>query len=81
MTLIRLENIFSLESIGVSPITSSYDDSSIREFESNVELRDGNYFVALPWHLGTLRDVPYNFQLAKTIAYKVAQRNATQNLE
>ena len=76
-----LENFFSLESIGVSPTTSSYDDRYIEEFDSNVEFRDGNYFVALPWHRETLREVPSNFQLAKTIAYKVAKRNASQNLE
>ena len=76
-----LENFFSLESIGVSPTTSSYDDRYIEEFDSNVEFRDGNYFVVLPWHREILRDVPSNFQLAKTIAYIVAQRNISQNLE
>ena len=43
-----LENFFSLESIGVSLTTSSYDDRYIEEFDSNVEFQDGNYFVALP---------------------------------
>ena len=49
--------------------------------DSNLEFRDGNYFVTLPWHREALRDVPSNFQLANTIAYKVAQRNISQNLE
>ena len=75
-----LENFFSLESIGVSSSTS-YDDRYIDKFDSNVEFRDGNYFVALPWHRKTLRDVSSDFQLAKTIAYKVSQRNISQNLE
>ena len=65
----------------MSPTQSSYDDRYIEEFDSNVEFRDGNYFVALFWHKETLREVPSNFQLAKTIAYKVAKRNVSQNLE
>ena len=43
-----LENFFSLECIGVSPTTSSYDDRYIEEFDSKVEFRNGNYFVVLP---------------------------------
>ena len=76
-----LKNFFSLESIDVLPSTSSYDNRYTEEFDSNVEFRDGNYIVALPWHWEALRDVSSNFQLAKTIAYKVAQRNISQNLE
>ena len=30
-----------------------------------------SYFVALPWHQKTLQDTHSNFQLVKTIAYKV----------
>ena len=56
-----LENFFSHESIGVSPSTSSYGDRYIKEFDSNIEFRDGNFLVALPWHWVTLHDVPPNF--------------------
>ena len=59
----------------------SYDDRYIEKFYCNVEFRDGSYFVALPWHQKTLREAASNFQLAKTIAYKVAQRNVSQKLE
>ena len=76
-----LEIFFSLESVGVLPTTSSYEVRHIEEFDGNAEFRDGNYFVTLPWHKETLWEVPSNFQLAKTIAYKVAKRNVSQNLE
>ena len=67
-----LENFFFLESISVSSSTSSYDNRYIEEFDSHVQFRYGNPFVALPWRQEILRDVPSNFHLAKTIAYKVA---------
>ena len=59
---------------------SSYDDRYIEEFEYYIEFRYGNYFVSLTRHRETLRDVPSNIPLAKTIDYKAAQRNAFQNL-
>ena len=76
-----LENFFSLESISVSPATSSNDGRYIEEFDSNVEFRDGNYFVALSWHRDRLGTFPLTFSWRKTIAYKVAQRNVSQDLE
>ena len=63
------------------PTTSFHYHRYIEEFDSNVEFRDGNYFVALAWYCTSLREIPSNFQLAKKFAYKVAQRNASQNLK
>ena len=58
-----LENVFSWKSIAVSQITYSYDDCWIENFDSNIEFREGNYIVALLWHLETLWDIPSNFTL------------------
>ena len=71
-----LENFFSLESIGVSPESSSYDERYLKEFDDSVEFRNGRYYVSLPWHSDVIDRVPSNFGLAKVLAKKVSSKNA-----
>ena len=65
-----LEIFFSLESIGVSPESSSYDERYLKEFDDSVEFRDERYYVSLPWHSDIIDIVSSNFGLAKVIAKK-----------
>ena len=70
-----LENLYSMESIGIRDNTSLYDDSEIESFEKGIEFRDGKYHVGIPWRQDILEKVPSNFNLAKVISKRVSRKN------
>ena len=72
-----IENLFSLESIGIcDPSSSNYDEAHINDFKKSIELVNGNYYIDIPWHEDILKKVPSNFKLAKLVAQKVSHKNA-----
>ena len=72
----QLLDFFFLESIGVSPESSSYDERYLKEFDDSMEFRNGCYYISLPWHCEIIDKVSSNFGLAKVIAKKVSSKNA-----
>ena len=68
-----LETFISLESIGITPETSSYDERPLREFDDSVEFQEGRYHVDLPWHT-EMKNIALNFGLAEVIARKVSAK-------
>lgn len=71
-----LENLFSLESIGIKEENSSnYDEIEIENFRKSIALKNGKYHVDIPWNRDILQRVPSNFYLAKVMAKKVSARN------
>ena len=77
-----LDNLFALDSIGIpSEKFCSYDEDEIRKFEGSVELRDGSYYVDLPWKADLIDRVPSNFKLAKLISKKVHNKNCKDAID
>ena len=71
-----LENLHSLESIGIKDEDSStYDEVEIQSFEQGITFRDGKYHVDIPWHSDIIKRVPSNYNLARVISRKVSAKN------
>ena len=64
-----LENLFSLESIGISEneIMSNEDEIKIKEFNDGIEFANGRYYVELPWYRDKLSQVPSNSGVALAV--------------
>ena len=75
-----LDCLTSLESIGINPSMSSYDEMWVRDFEKSIQFKDGYYHVELPWNKDVLKKVPSNYDLSKAIAYSVHKRNTSSNI-
>lgn len=71
----RIESaLLSIESIGIKPNMSSYDEEKIAQFQNNIKLDDERYSVVLPWNHSILDKVPSNFVISKILAKKVANK-------
>lgn len=71
-----LENLFSLETIGIkNENCSSYDEEEIAKFKNSIKLKNNQYHVDLPWNRELLDRVPSNFAISKAIARKVSEKN------
>ena len=47
----KLDNIFSLESVGISPNEpSDFDKEKINEFVNSIQFKNNRYYVKLPWN-------------------------------
>ena len=76
-----LENMFSLESISIkSEELPTCDNKILEKFQNSVELRDGCYYVDLPWYEDILEKVVSNFQLSRVIAKNVHFRNCKSEI-
>ena len=76
-----LECLSSLESVGINPISSSYDVEWTQKFENSIEFIDGQYHVELPWNREVLRRVPSNYEISKIIARKVHFKNTGMEID
>lgn len=76
-----LEQIVSLESLGIPDQEgfSEYDQELIQRFEETVELRNGKYYVELPWHQDRLEKVPSNHAASLRILDRVASSLTKKN--
>ena len=75
-----LENLHSLESIGIKDSqSSSYDEAEILSFEKGITFREGKYHVDIPWHNDIIKRVPSNYNLARVVSKKVSSRNGEQD--
>ena len=65
-----LDNLFSVESLGISEEISDYDQTQIDRFNENITFINHKYNVALPWTDKLIR-VKSNFQICKSILSRV----------
>ena len=71
-----LENLFSLESIGVAMgDISSYDKSEIEQLRQSIDFKDNHYYVDIPWNRALLQQISSNFELSSILAKKVPFKN------
>ena len=77
-----IENMYSLESVGVANETTSlYDEVEITKFKESIIFKDGHYHINIPWHVDLLEKVPSNYELAKVIAKKVSAKNGNLDVK
>lgn len=48
----NLRSFWDLESIGINPLESCVDNSTLKHFNETIQFKDGRYEVALPWKQG-----------------------------
>ena len=71
-----LENLYSLESIGIkNNDLSSSDEAEVEKFKQSIELRDNKYYIKMPWKEDVIKKVPHNFELCQILAKKVSRDN------
>jgi len=68
----RLDEMFSLESLGITDETSDFDAEKIAQFESNIIYKDGSYGVNIPWN-DKIEKVPNNYNVALAILNRVLE--------
>ena len=68
-----LEWIFSLESLGLSDgeAFSDYDTRKMGQFMTNIDYKNGQYWVKLPWHEDKLARVNSNHHVALKVLDRV----------
>ena len=77
-----LEFLFSLETIGIANETiSDFDIAEINKFKESINLKDGKYYVDIPWNYNLINKVPSNFSLCKCIAKKVSFNNSKLEMD
>lgn len=62
-----LENLFSLESMGIRPNDQesiSFDNKQISKFREGIKQIDGHYYIELPWYPDRIEKVPSNHFIA-----------------
>ena len=74
-----IERMFSLESIGIPKAFSCSVTATIKEFDENINLRNGKYHVKLPWKEELVSKLESNFEVAKAIAVSVANKNSKED--
>ena len=67
-----LDNMFSLESLGIPEESSKFDDDQIIKFENGIKFADGKYTVELPWN-EKISEVKPNFKVCCGILNKVVE--------
>ena len=75
----KVEKLFSLESLGINNNDvdmSEYDNIQVQKFSESIELKDGHYYVALPWKEHLISKVRSNSDIALSVLNR-----ATKNLE
>ena len=75
----RLDKMFSVESLGIKEKFSDYDQEQLDKFNREVSFSNGKYYVALPWN-DCIGDVPSNFNVCKSILFRVADNLRKNNL-
>ena len=76
-----IEKIFSLETMGIKEDSvSDCDSDKIDSFRSSITLREGCYFVDLPWNEDKLVQVPSNHRVALNVLNHVVIKLERQNL-
>ena len=71
--------MFSVKSLGIKEKFSDYDQEQLDKFNREVSFSDGKYYVALPWN-DCIGDVPSNFNVCKSILFRVADNLRKNNL-
>ena len=67
-----LNKLYKLESIGIrDSSTGCLDDLKVEEFNKSIILKDGHYFVDLPWHEELINRVPSNSNIALSTLKRV----------
>lgn len=76
----KLDQIFNIESLGISEPVTDFDRKKVEEFSSNIKLNnDGNYSVKLPWN-EKIGEVRSNFHISKAVLDRVHSKLVSENL-
>lgn len=76
-----LEKLFSLESIGIEENQlSDYDHHHIEKFKRSIELKDGHYYVDLPFEEALITKVPNHYKICAAVAHRVYAKLDKQGL-
>ena len=77
-----IDNFFNVESLGVNDFECVQlgDNSIISAFEDGINFKDGKYHVDMPWIDNKLSLVEPNFNIARGVAYKVAEKLRVDSL-
>ena len=77
-----LEHMFKLESLGIkeSEDKGSLDEIKINQFHDSLEIRKGQYHVALPWHEERIESVPSNYHVALAALHRVLKNLKSRDL-
>jgi len=70
----RLDNLFKVESLGLTEEKSDFDTEQIAKFRESVELIDGHYNVEIPWDADKLRTVDSGFNTALAVLPKITEK-------
>ena len=73
----NLAKMFSVEGIGL-PETNDFDDNLLIDFDKNIELKNGNYYVEMPWS-ERVAEVQPNFEICRSILQRVHVKLITTN--
>ncbi|XP_043219934.1 uncharacterized protein LOC122380652 [Amphibalanus amphitrite] len=79
---LQLEHLFSIESLGIRETdesVSARERRLVEEFSNEVELRDGKYFVRVPFY-DSVTKVPGNHDIALATMKKVRNKLAKRDL-
>ena len=66
----RIDNLFKVESLGISEPVSEIDENFIEDFDQNIELIEGKYHVKLPWY-ENVKEVKNNYHICSAVLDRV----------
>ena len=75
-----MNNLVSLDSIGIKDGTILSDSEFVEKFHSSINLLNGKYHVEIPWYPNKIRDVRGNFLLCSSILNRVYMDMQKKNL-
>ena len=78
-----LEQLFRIESLGLKDTDndlSTIDQLQMDKFKNSIELKDGRYYVELPWYTDKIKSVPSNYKVALSVLNRVYNSLESQNL-
>ena len=77
----KLDNLFNVESLGITEDSCVTDQTRITEFKEKINFCDGKYHVELPWIEEKINLVRPNFEISKAILKKVYTNLKINNCE
>ena len=75
----RLDEMFSVESLGICEEYSDYDKEQLQKFNDGVVFKQGKYHVKLPWN-ERISEVKSNFHVCKAVLERVAHNLRNRDL-
>ena len=76
----KLDNLFNVESLGITEDSCASDEKIISDFKSKISFSDGKYHVELPWIEDKIALVRPNFEVCRSILHRVYEKMKSENL-